>query len=64
MVFLQICEIFEKCILAQVSEELLLINFFIQPVLAQCSISIPPANVRKPWIFRHFQEVWKWLVLH
>ena len=28
--------------------------------MAQCSISIPPENVRKPKVLRCFQGGWKW----
>ena len=31
-----------------------------QPILAQCSISTPPENVRKPLAFRSFQGLYKW----
>ena len=27
------------------------VSFFIEPTLAQCTISIPPENVRKPKVF-------------
>ena len=31
-----------------------------QSILAQCSISIPPENVRKPLVFWRFQRIKKW----
>ena len=35
----------------------------IQPILAQCFISIPPERVRKPKFISRFQGVWKWNIV-
>ena len=32
----------------------------INPILAQCSISVPPENISLPLIFGHFHCVWSW----
>ena len=35
----------------------------IQPILAQCFISILPERVRKPKFISRFQGVWKWNIV-
>ena len=37
-------------------------KLYFQPNLSQCSISMPPENVRKLLVFRRFQGLQKWKI--